>query len=89
MFVEPAIEGGTVHDHVRVQLGKAAHALRGSHQAEKPNARGTGALERRHGRRGTPARGKHGIEQEEVPLGGIAWNLEVVINRLERIVVTV
>src|SRR5438094_963057 len=70
-------------------VGETTHALRRGDETEKANARRAGALERRHRGDGTAARREHRIEKEKVPLGGVAGNLEVVVDRLERVVIAI
>ncbi len=58
-------------------------------EAEELDARCTGALERGDGARRAAAGGEHRIEEEEITLGGVTRDLEVVVHRLERVVVAV
>lgn len=65
------------------------HTSRRSHQAEEANARGAGTLERIDRRHRAPSGRKHRVEQKEVTFRRVARNLEVVVNRFERIVIAI
>jgi hypothetical protein len=72
-----------------VGRGEAADAGRCGDETEEADARRARALQR--GDRGdrAPAGGEHRVEEEEVSLGGIARDLEVVVHGLERVVIAV
>jgi len=89
VLVQLAIESGAVHDYIRMCLSETVYALRRGHEAEKANARCAGAFEGGHRRSGAPASRQHGIEQKEIPFRGIAGYLEVVVYRLESIVIAI
>ena len=87
--VQLAVESGADNRYVGVCLVYPRHARWGRYQAEKTDALCTGALERGDGSDRAPARGEHRIEEEELTFRGVGGNLEVVVHRLEGIVVTV
>src|SRR5450759_4267488 len=89
VLIQLAIESSAVHNYIRMCLSETAYALRRGHEAEKANTRCAGVLEGRHGRSGAPASRQHGIEQKEIPFRGIAGYLEVVVYRLESIVIAI
>jgi hypothetical protein len=65
------------------------HALGRGDETQKSNARRAGALQRRHRRDRAAAGREHRIEQKEVTFGGVTRNLEVVIDRLQGIVIPI
>lgn len=60
-----------------------------SYETEKPDSGGARSLERGNGSSSTAPRREHRIENEEIPLGSITWNLEVVVDWLEGIVIPI
>src|SRR4026207_1190272 len=81
--VELPVECGAVDRDVGMLRLEAPDPFGRSYETEKPNSGGARSLERGNGSSGTTPRRKHRIENEEIPLGSIAWNLEVVVDRLE------
>ena len=69
--------------------GESRDTFGRSDEAEKPDSRRAGALERgNRGHRAAP-RSEHRVEDEEIPLCRIARNLEVVVDRLQRVMISV
>src|SRR5450759_2533111 len=77
VLIQLAIESGAVHNYIRMCL------------SEKANARCAGVFEGCHRRSGAPASRQHGIEQKEIPFRGVAGYLEVVVYRLESVVIAI
>ena len=89
MRVQLAVESGADNRHVGVCLVHTRHTSRGCDQAEETDALCTGPLECGDGSDRAPARGEHRIEEEELTFRGVGRNLEVIVHRLECVVVTV
>ena len=89
VLVELAVECGSKDRHVGVSFAKARDAFRRGDKTEELDPLCTGALERRDRARGASAGREHWIEQEEIALRRVARHLEVVVHRLERVVVAI
>src|SRR2546427_4635329 len=89
VVVELAVERGGEDGDVGVGLEHAAHALRRRHETQEADALGTGMLERADGIRRRAAGREHGIEHEEIARVLAGWDLEIVVDRLERVVLAV
>src|SRR6185312_7143066 len=89
LVVELAIERGTEDRDIRVRAVHSLHTGGRGDETEEANPRCAGALERVDGSNGASARREHRIEQEEIALAGVRGNLEVVVHRLERLVIAV
>src|SRR2546428_6149053 len=89
VVVELAVERGGEDGDVGVGLEHATHALGRRDEAEEADTLGAGVLERAHGVRRRAAGREHGIEHEEIARVFARWNLEVVVDRLERVVLAV
>lgn len=74
---------------IRVRRAKSFNTSRSSNQTDEPNARRTGLLEARDRLHRTTASRKHGIKKNELAFLGIRGNLEIVVNGLKRLVITV
>jgi hypothetical protein len=68
---------------------QTADPFRSGDEAEKADSRRSRFFEGADRGGGAAAGCEHRVEHEEVPLGGVARHLEVVVHRLERVVVTV
>src|SRR6266550_542180 len=89
VVVELAVERGGEDGDVGVGLEHAPHALGRGDEAEEADPLGAGVLERAHGVRRRAAGGEHGIEHEEIARVFARWDFEIVVDRLERVVLTV
>ena len=89
IVVELAVERGGENMHVGVGVQHPLHPRRRGHDREEADPPRAGVLERAHGGDGRSARRQHRIEQVEVPLHLGRGNLEVVVHRLERVVVAI
>ena len=72
-----------------MSVGEQPYTLRCSNETEKSNPGSARTLERVDGRGSASSSGQHRIEYEEIALSHITRNLEVVIDRLERVVIPV
>src|SRR5438128_670336 len=70
-------------------IGEATYSFRCRDEAQESDAGCTGALERGDGCRGTSASREHRIEEEEVSLPSVSRHLEVVVHRLEGVVIPI
>src|SRR5437899_13104462 len=86
VVVELAVERGGEDGDVGVGLEHAAHALGRRDETQEADALGAGVLERVHGVCRRAAGREHGIEHEEIARVLAGWDLEVVVDRLERVV---
>src|SRR5256886_6133395 len=84
--VELAVERGGEDGDVGVGLEHAAHALGRRDETQEADALGAGVLERVYGVRRRAAGREHGIEHEEIARVLAGWDLEIVVDRLERVV---
>src|SRR5436853_5272640 len=89
VVVELAVERGGEDGDVGVGLEHATHALGRRDEAKEADALGAGVLERAHGGRRRAAGREHGIEHEEIARVLAGWDLEIVVDRLERVVLAV
>ena len=87
--VELAVERGGEDWYIWVRGAEPRHAFRRGDETEELDARSTGPLKRRDRTGRAAARGEHRVEQEELALGGVSRDLEVVVHRLEGVVVAV
>src|SRR3989449_9783398 len=87
--VELAVERGGEDGDVGVGLEHAAHALGRRDETQEADALGAGVLERAHGVCRRAAGREHGIEHEEIARVLAGWDLGVVVDRLERVVLAV
>src|SRR5437764_7814651 len=89
LLVERPVERRAIHHDVRMSVGEPSHSFRRGDEAEKANTRRAGALQGGHGGNSAAARREHWIEKKKVSLGGVTGDLEVIIHRLERVVISV
>src|SRR5204862_3742666 len=89
VVVELAVERGGEDGDVGVGLEHAAHALGRRDETQEADALGAGVLERVYGVRRRAAGREHGIEHEEIARVLAGWDLEIVVERLERVVLAV
>jgi hypothetical protein len=89
VLVEFAIERGADDRNIGMRVVHALDSGRRGDETEKSNTLGTGALQRVDCGDGTSAGREHRIEQQELALGRIAGNLEVVVDRFERVVIAI
>src|SRR6267143_5421826 len=89
VVVELAVERGGEDGDVGVGFEHATHALGRRDEAEEADALGARMLERFYGVRRRAASGEHGVEHEEVARVLAGRNLEIVVDRLERVVLAV
>jgi hypothetical protein len=89
VLVELAVERGTIHQNLGVSLGESPHPFRSGDEAQESDARGACALERAHRRCSASPSRQHRIEKEEVSLRRVTRDLEVVIDRFERVVIPI
>src|SRR5256884_4066985 len=89
VVVELAVERGGEDGDVGVGLEHATHALGRGDEAEEPDALGAGVLERVYGVRRRAAGREHGVEHEEIARVFTGWDLEIVIDGLEGVVLAV
>ena len=68
--------------HARGTLGRRD-------ETEEPDPRRAGTLERADGGDGAAASRQHRVEQQEVALGRVRRHLEIVVDRLERLVIAI
>src|SRR5256885_6421654 len=89
VLVELAVERGGEDGDIGVGLEHAPHALGRGDEAEEADALGAGVLERVYGVRRRAAGREHGVEHEEIARAFTGWDLEIVIDRLEGVVLAV
>ena len=89
LLVELTIERRAEDQDIGMCVGQTANTFGCGYEAEETDTRGAGTLEGSNGRNRTAPGGKHGVEQKKVALARITGHLEVVIHRLERVVVAV
>src|SRR5438094_4421920 len=89
VVVELAVERGGEDGDVGVGLEHAAHALGRRDETQEADALGASVLERAHGIRRRAAGREHGIEHEEIARVLAGRDLEIVVHRLERVVLAV
>src|SRR5437899_6719012 len=89
VVIELAVERGGEDGDVGVGLEHATHALGRGDEAEEPDALGAGVLERVYGVRRRAAGREHGVEHEEIARVFTGWDLEIVIDGLEGVVLAV
>jgi hypothetical protein len=87
--IELAIESRSDDRDIGVGFTQATYSLGRGHETEELDTRGTCVLESCDCGNGAPPGRQHGVEHEKLAFSCIGWNLEVVINRLKRIVVAV
>ena len=89
LLVEFAIKGRAVDDDIRMRPREAADTFGSSDQAQKTDSCRAGTFQRGNGCRSASTGGEHRIEQKEIALGGVPWNLEVIVDRFERIMIAI
>ena len=87
--VELSVEGSAVGGDVGMGGSEASYSLRCSNKAQKPDTCGAGSLEGIDRGYGASSGGEHGIEDKEVSFGHVTWDLEVVVDWLKCVVVSV
>ena len=75
--------------NIRMFGSEVAQTFRRRNETEKTNACCTRALQRRNSRGGAPTSGEHGIKDEEIALGSVTRDFEVVIDGFECVVIPV
>src|SRR3989441_5481235 len=89
VVIELAVERGGEDGDVGVGLEQVTHAVGRGDEAEEADALGAGVLERVYGVRRRAAGGEHGVEHEEIARVFTGGDLEIVIDRLEGVVLAV
>src|SRR4051812_26880310 len=87
--IELTVERSGEDRHVGMSLQHALDALGRGHDGKEADPSRSRSLQARPRRRRRPAGGEHRIEQVEVALYLRRGDFEVVVDRLERVVVTV
>src|SRR5262249_27229544 len=87
--IELTIERRGVDRHIRMGLEHGAHPLWGGHKAQEPDPRGPGGLEGVHAGDGRPSGGEHGVQDEEGAVPLVTRNFEVVVDRLQTLMVAI
>src|SRR5687767_1772117 len=70
-------------------VGQPLHPFRGRDETEKTNSAGSGALQSGDGGRRASAGREHRIQHEKLALRSVTRDLEVVVDRLERLMVAI
>lgn len=70
-------------------FAETADSLWRGDKAEEADASRAGEFESRDRGDGTPAGRQHRVKHEELPLGGVCRNLEVIVHRLQGIVIAI
>ena len=87
--VELAVECCRNDTDVGMLVGEVAKSFGRGDEAEETNACRARSLQRSYGRSGASTGSEHGIEKQKLTFGSITRDLEVVIHRLERVVVSI
>jgi hypothetical protein len=87
--VEFSVQRCRYDTHVGMFVREILHTFWCSDETEKSNSCRSRTLQRRHSRRSASSRGEHRVEQEEITLGGITGDFEVVVDRLQRVVIAI
>ncbi len=88
-LIKSPIQGGAVDEHIGMCAGEAPYPFGRGDEAKKPNPSCSSALEGCDGGCSAASRGEHRVQQEKISFRRIAGDLEVVIDRLEGVVIAI